>query len=105
MRGRYLSPVFAVRFGLKAIRNCLRDQLIAIKEEGLANLGNYPCFISEIGIPFDMDHGQSYITNDYEAQIGALDANAFALESARVNYTFWQYSVVVRVRIYDQVDI
>ncbi|ORY84505.1 glycoside hydrolase superfamily [Protomyces lactucae-debilis] len=92
LRGKYLSPVFAVKFGLRAIRNCLRDQLKAIRQEGLANLGNYPCFFTEIGVPYDMDGGRAYEDDDFSSQIGALDANSFALEGANAHFTLWQYS-------------
>lgn len=40
MRGKYLTPVQALRVGAKAIRNCFRDQLQAMKQEGLDNIGN-----------------------------------------------------------------
>ena len=39
MRGKYLTPVQALRVGAKAIRNCFRDQLQAMKQEGLDNIG------------------------------------------------------------------
>lgn len=95
LRGRYRSPVFAVKFGLRAIRNCLKTQLCAIRQEGLDNLGEYPCVFSEIGIPFDLDEKKAYSTGNYSSQIGALDANCFALEGANVGYTFWHYSTLV----------
>ena len=40
LRGRYYSPVFAIKIGETAIRNCFRDQLIAMRDEGIANIGN-----------------------------------------------------------------
>lgn len=39
MRGKYLTPVQALRVGAKAIRNCFRDQLKAMRQEGLDNIG------------------------------------------------------------------
>lgn len=39
MRGKYLTPVQALRLGAKAIRNCFRDQLEAMKQEGIDNMG------------------------------------------------------------------
>jgi len=41
MRGKYLTPVQALRVGAKAIRNCFRDQLAAIRQEGLDNIGMF----------------------------------------------------------------
>ena len=92
LRGRYLSEVLAVKFGIRAIRNCLRDQLRAMRKEGLDNMGEYPCFFTEIGIPFDMDEKAAYRDGDYGAQVAALDANGYALEGAGAHYTWWQYS-------------
>ncbi|OLL25534.1 putative glycosyl hydrolase [Neolecta irregularis DAH-3] len=91
LRGRYLSPLLAIRVGEKAIRNCFCDQLVAIKKEGLENIGNTPCLLSEIGIPFDMDGKAAYDNGNYSSQIKAMDANNFALEGAMLNYTFWTY--------------
>lgn len=39
LRGRYTNPLFALRLGYTAVRNGLRDQLIATKQEGLENIG------------------------------------------------------------------
>lgn len=58
-------------------------------------MGEYPCFFTEIGVPYDMDGGKAYDDGDYSSQIGALDANSFALEGARANFTLWQYSTLV----------
>lgn len=63
--------------------------------EGLANMGQYPCFFTEIGIPFDMDNKRAYIDGNYSSQIGALDANMFALEGALAHFTLWHYSPLV----------
>ena len=92
LRGRYLFPGFALRIGETAIRNCLRDQLLAIKQEGLDNIGPTPCLLSEIGIPYDMDDRKAYETGDFVSQICALDANHFALEGAGLAYTLWVYT-------------
>ena len=72
----------AVKIGETAIRNCLRDQLEAIRKEGLEYTGNHPCVYTEIGIPYDMDDKYAYKTGDYSAQVAAMDANHFALEGS-----------------------
>lgn len=95
LRGRYISSLFAVKFGIKAIRRCLRSQITAIREEGLDYLGAYPCVVSEIGIPFDLDNKRAYNDGQYSSQCGALDASAAAVEGALVGCTFWQYSIEV----------
>ena len=92
MRGRYLSPAFALKVGETAIRNCLRDQLDAIRREGLDYTGIHPCLFTEIGIPYDMDDKYAYKTGDYSSQTAAMDANHFALEgSGAAGYTLWTY--------------
>lgn len=92
MRGRYLSPAFALKVGETAIRNCLRDQLEAIRQEGLDYTGIHPCLFTEIGIPYDMDDKYAYRTGDYNSQTAAMDANHFALEgSGAAGYTLWTY--------------
>jgi hypothetical protein len=92
LRGRYRSPVFAIKLGESAIRNCFRDQLAAIKKEGRDYMGNHPCVFTEIGIPYDMDGKHAYKTGDFSSQIAAMDANHYALEGSSANgYSLWVY--------------
>ncbi|KAK5216507.1 hypothetical protein LTR72_010430 [Exophiala xenobiotica] len=92
LRHKYSNPAFAVRLGQTAIRNCLRDQLRAIRDEGMEHLGEHPTLFTEIGIPFDMDDKYAYKTGDYSSQTSALDANHYALEgSGAQGYTLWTY--------------
>ena len=97
LRGKYLTPAFAIKIGETAIRNCIRDQLGAIRQEGLDYMGEHPCVFSEIGIPFDMNDKHAYKTGDYTSQILAMDANHFALESCgAAGFTLWTYVATVR---------
>ena len=92
LQGRYSSPAFAVKIGETAIRNCLRDQFLAIKKEGEDYMGNHPCVLTEFGVPYDMNDKQAYNTGDYSSQSAAMDANHFALESSLLaGYTLWVY--------------
>jgi hypothetical protein len=92
LRGRYLSPAFGVKIGETAIRNCFKDQLSAIRQEGIDYMGNHPCVLTEFGIPYDMDDQYAYKTGDYSSQSGAMDANHFAIEgSSMAGYTLWLY--------------
>lgn len=101
LRGRYLSPAFAIKVGETAIRNCFRDQMSAMKKEGLDNMGNHPCVMTEFGIPYDMDDKYAYKTGDYSSQSGALDANHFAVEgSMMAGYTLWVYMCNVSPSLY-----
>ncbi|OAA64677.1 Glycoside hydrolase, superfamily [Niveomyces insectorum RCEF 264] len=92
LRGRYLHPAFAIRIGETAIRNCFRDQLAAMRKEGLDRMGKHPCILTEFGIPYDMDDKQAYETGDYSSQSAAMDANHYGVEGAMLEgYTLWQY--------------
>ncbi|KAI9801654.1 MAG: hypothetical protein M1833_002336 [Piccolia ochrophora] len=103
LRGRYLSPAFAVRVGETAIRNCLRDQISAIRKEGIDFMGQHPCVLTEIGIPYDMDKKQAYNTGDYSSQSLAMDANHFAMEGSGIaGFTLWLYTATNDHRWGDQ---
>ncbi|CAO3634963.1 unnamed protein product [Cunninghamella blakesleeana] len=58
-RGKYgsgpLRFIRAMCFGEKSIRNCFIKQIKTIREEGLEQIGPYPCLLGEIGIPYDME--------------------------------------------------
>lgn len=92
MRGKYSSPMWAVKVGETAIRNSFREQLETLRLEAQDYLGEHPTLFTEIGIPYDMDNGHAYKTGDYSSQVAALDANHFALEGSGANgYTLWTY--------------
>ncbi|KAK7528138.1 glycoside hydrolase superfamily [Phyllosticta citriasiana] len=92
LRGKYLTPAFAIKIGETAIRNCFRDQLAAIQAEGTSYLGEHPCVFTEFGIPYDMDDRYAYKTGDYSSQIAAMDANHFALEASHAaGFSLWVY--------------
>lgn len=106
LRGRYSSPLFAIKLGETAIRNCFRDQLSAIRKEGIEYMGNHPCVFTEIGIPYDMDNKNAYKTGDFSNQISAMDANHFALEGSSANgYALWVYMATVGERSCNPQDL
>ncbi|KIJ10826.1 glycoside hydrolase family 5 protein [Paxillus involutus ATCC 200175] len=111
LRGKYSSPIFAVKVGESAIRACLQSQLGVLKEDAV-NLGavqdagsseppvnprRYPTIIGEIGTPFDMDNKKAYDSSsksygDYSNQEKALDASLNATDGPNaLNYTVWTY--------------
>ncbi|KAI0127639.1 glycoside hydrolase family 5 protein [Xylariales sp. AK1849] len=93
LRGRYLHPAFAIKIGETAIRNSFRDQMSAMRKEGLDYMGKHPVLMSEFGIPYDMDDKYAYKTGDYSSQSAAMDANHFAVEGAPMDgYALWLYS-------------
>jgi hypothetical protein len=92
LRGKYLSPAFALKIGETAIRNSLRHQLKYLRDESLEYTGEHPLIFTEIGIPYDLDNKHAYKTGDYSSQISAADANHFALEGSQSNgFTWWLY--------------
>ncbi|KAJ3169011.1 hypothetical protein HK101_011581 [Irineochytrium annulatum] len=90
-RGHYPGAAFAVKFGALGIRKCFRSQIEMLRREGLEYLGQNPCIMGEIGIPYDMDERRAYITGDYTNQEHALDMNMKALEENLINFTLWNY--------------
>jgi hypothetical protein len=60
-------------------------------------LGETPCLLSEIGIPYDMDGKKAYMDGYFAHQYASMDANNFALEGAGMNYTLWCYCSRVRL--------
>ncbi|KAK0543306.1 hypothetical protein OC845_006193 [Tilletia horrida] len=100
MRGKYLGVPFALKFGYKAIRQCMRDQLGYLRADTLDVLGQYPTIIGEIGIPFDLDKRKAYYGDektkkgkgDFSAQTAALDASINACDGTNVlSYSLWTY--------------
>ncbi|KAI0781531.1 glycoside hydrolase [Trametes elegans] len=98
IRGKYSSPLAAVKVGEGAIRKCLRDQLGYLKADARI-LGAYPTIIGEIGIPYDMDGKRAYgytdggkHKGDFSSQQKALDGSLNAADGSNVlNYTIWNY--------------
>ncbi|KAK0880602.1 hypothetical protein LTR87_005566 [Friedmanniomyces endolithicus] len=93
LRGRYSSPAFAIKVGETAIRNCFKNQLSSVRQEGIEHMGVHPCIYTEIGIPYDMDDQKAYKTGDYSSQAAAIDANHFAVEGSQAQgLTWWVYT-------------
>ncbi|KAI8973444.1 glycoside hydrolase superfamily [Mycotypha africana] len=124
-RGKYgsgpLRFLRALRVGEKAIRQCFVDQLETIRKESIEIVGDYPCVIGEIGIPYDMEKSttttlshvssfwywilsllgssntdtltdsQNAIGSPQSDQNKAFDANINALEKNLLNFTLWNY--------------
>lgn len=95
LRGKYLHPAFAIKIGETAIRNCLREQLATLRQEGIDRTGVHPCLMTEFGIPYDMDDKKAYKTGNYASQTAALDANYFAAEgSGMEGHCLWVYCAI-----------
>ncbi|CAD6936868.1 unnamed protein product [Tilletia controversa] len=99
LRGKYLGVPFALKFGYKAIRQCMRDQLGYLRSDTLDVVGQYPTIIGEIGIPFDLDKRKAYYGDekgkgkgDFSAQLAALDASINACDGTNMlSYSLWTY--------------
>ncbi|KAH7890152.1 glycoside hydrolase family 5 protein [Phlebopus sp. FC_14] len=114
LRGKYSTPLLAVKIGESAIRSSLQSQLGVLKQDSI-HLGEiidarpdhdhqsdvaqirYPTIIGEIGTPFDMDGKIAYDPSsssygDYTNQERALDASLNAADGPNsLNYTVWTY--------------
>lgn len=98
LRGKYSTPLQAVKIGETAIRKSLQEQLGMLKED-TSILGPYPTIIGEIGTPFDMDSKRSYgwtdngkYKGDYSRQESALDASLNGADGGNaLNWTVWTY--------------
>ncbi|KAK0493287.1 glycoside hydrolase family 5 protein [Armillaria luteobubalina] len=98
LRGKYSSPLQAVKVGETAIRKSLQEQLSMYKVDAHI-LGPYPTILGEIGTPFDMDNKRSYgwtdhgkHKGDYSRQERALDASLNGADGPNaINWTVWTY--------------
>ncbi|KAG7095601.1 hypothetical protein E1B28_006330 [Marasmius oreades] len=98
LRGKYSSPLQAVKIGESAIRKSLQEQLGMLKADSNI-VGPYPTLIGEIGTPFDMDDKRSYgwtdggkYEGDYSRQERALDASLNGADGINgLSYTIWTY--------------
>lgn len=103
IRGKYSNPIFAGKFGDRAIRASIQSQLGVLKSDGV-QLGadvsesrRYPTIIGEIGTPMDFDGKRAYdpthkAYGDYSAQERALDASLNAADGPNaLSYTVWTY--------------
>ncbi|ANB12501.1 hydrolase [Sugiyamaella lignohabitans] len=94
IRGKYSSPIFAIKLGESNIRKCLQEQFSEIKAEGREYMGSIASFMTETGIPFDMDNRKAYSDGDYSSQIAALDTTSSAVEASNFNVAFWGYTTL-----------
>ena len=98
LRGKYYSPLQAVKIGEWAIRKSLQEQLGVLKTDAEI-IGPYPTIIGEIGIPYDMDDKRAYgwtdggkYAGDFSRHEKALDASLNATDGPNaINFTIWTY--------------
>lgn len=94
MRDLHSSPLTALRFGDSQIANSFVKQFKYLKSEGYERMGSeVPFLMSEIGIPYDMNHKHAYTSGQFDHQIRAMDANLRGLAKSDSNFTLWCYAV------------
>ena len=96
---RRFHPQFNIDFfsmkpliGESTIRRAMSRQLGKFREYADDALGDVPIVIGEIGIPFDMNGGSSYLTGDFTRQNQALDYSLRAVDDHLYSATLWNYS-------------
>jgi hypothetical protein len=74
------------------IRRSFDAQLARPRREAQVLMGGVPCLIGEVGIPMDLDCGQSFRTGEFQSQIQAADRTCRSLERNLLSFTWWNYS-------------
>ncbi|MTI94641.1 MAG: glycosyl hydrolase family 35 [Firmicutes bacterium] len=78
--------------GRKKVQEHCNQELGRLKQQAAERINNVPTLVGEIGIPFDMHNKKAYRTNDFSAQIQALDRSMQALEANLLSFTLWNYT-------------
>lgn len=93
VKKKYSNPVFSIALGNRNVKNCIRNQLLEMKEDAQMMLGSdVPMIFTEIGAPYDLDEKRAYATADFTSQISALDAVGYGLEANNFSYSIWCYN-------------
>jgi hypothetical protein len=79
-------------YGPRRIAKSFASQLARPKEHALAQMGDVPTLIGEVGIAYDLDNKKAYQTGDFSAQINAYDRTLRALEENLHHFTLWNYT-------------
>lgn len=70
----------------------MRDQLGVLRQDTFDALGQFPTMMSEIGVPYDLDHKKAYVDGNYTYQTRAMDASLNACDGTNLmNYSIWTY--------------
>ncbi|KAG9413672.1 hypothetical protein AC1031_012901 [Aphanomyces cochlioides] len=79
-------------FGRSGVRSSHIKDLASIKALASEYMGNAPTLIGEIGIPFNLNGGESYVTGNFDQQVDAMDTSISSVEANLLNYTLWCYT-------------
>ncbi|KAI8885544.1 glycoside hydrolase family 5 protein [Backusella circina FSU 941] len=83
----------ATYFGQNGAKKNYRGQLKNIKQDGLADMGNKPMILGEVGIPMDLNERYAFLNDDYTHHVKFMDAVIHALETNLINFVLWNYDV------------
>lgn len=78
--------------GEEAVRASFAAQIGAIVAQSRQDLEGVPTLIGEFGVPFDLDGGASYRTEEFSAQAAALSSYYDALDAHLAHATLWNYT-------------
>lgn len=98
-RGMFILK--ALYFGAKGLRQNYRTQIGNIVKYGRQSLGSLPVVIGEVGVSFDINNREAFLTGCYDKQRECMDALISAMEDNFVNYTLWNYNPHNRVEYGD----
>lgn len=82
------SPVF----GKRRVVESFTKQLARPRQAAKIPMDDPPVVIGEVGIPMDLYNGRAFKTDDFSAQMLALDTTMQALEANLHSFTLWNYT-------------
>lgn len=82
----------ALYFGAHGLRKNYKTQLRNLVQHAEEFLGRVPILIGEVGIPFDINGREAFITGNYDKQRKLMHALISAMEDNFVGFTLWNYN-------------
>jgi hypothetical protein len=78
--------------GREAVRRAFAEQVGALKESGLREMGGMPTLVGEFGLAYDLDDGAAYRDGDFSAHVAAQDSYMDAMDEHLLSFTLWNYT-------------
>jgi hypothetical protein len=80
-------------WGKQKIERTKEEHLQALKQQSIDLLGGVPTFISQVGIPFNLNDGRALKTQNYQTHTKATDQILSRLEkNLLLHYCYWNYT-------------
>lgn len=89
-RGMFLLR--ALYFGAEGLRKNYATQLRNLVKDSDKSLGKVPKVIGEVGIPYDINGRDAFVTGDYDKQRELMHALVSAMEDNSLGFTLWNYN-------------